>query len=49
MELNGHKKNSFYPRQTPADKAGIEIKGKNKWLVLIQNASKVNEDKNQIQ
>ncbi len=26
--------------QTPADKAGIEVKGENKWLTLIQNASK---------
>ena len=26
--------------QTPADKAGIKIKGENKWLTLIQNASK---------
>jgi transposase-like protein len=26
--------------KTPADKAGIEIKGKDKWLTLIQNASK---------
>jgi transposase-like protein len=25
--------------RTPADAAGIEIKGKNKWLTLIQNAS----------
>ena len=25
--------------QTPADKAGIEIKGKDKWLTIIQNAS----------
>jgi transposase-like protein len=25
--------------QTPADKAGIEIKGSNKWLTLIQNAA----------
>lgn len=25
--------------QTPADKAGIMIKGNNKWLTLIQNAS----------
>ena len=25
--------------QTPADKAGIEIEGENKWLTLIQNAS----------
>ncbi|MDE1812930.1 MAG: transposase, partial [Thaumarchaeota archaeon] len=24
---------------TPADKAGIEIQGDNKWLTLIQNAS----------
>lgn len=26
--------------KTPADKAGIEIQGDNKWLTLIQNASK---------
>jgi hypothetical protein len=25
---------------TPADKAGIEIHGENKWITLIQNASK---------
>lgn len=25
--------------QTPADKAGIEIQGDNKWLTLIQNSS----------
>ena len=25
--------------KTPADKAGIEVQGKNKWLTLIQNAS----------
>jgi hypothetical protein len=31
MGLNG---------MTPADKAGIEVKGDNKWLTLIQNASK---------
>jgi hypothetical protein len=24
---------------TPADKAGIEVKGKDKWLTIIQNAS----------
>ena len=30
MGLNG---------QTPADKAGIEVKGNDKWLTLIQNAS----------
>lgn len=26
--------------KTPADVAGIEVKGENKWLTLIQNASK---------
>jgi hypothetical protein len=26
--------------KTPADKAGIEIQGENKWITLIQNASK---------
>ena len=26
--------------QTPADKAGITVKGKDKWLTIIQNASK---------
>lgn len=26
--------------KTPADMAGIEIQGENKWLTLIQNASK---------
>jgi len=25
--------------KTPAEKCGIEIKGKNKWITLIQNAS----------
>jgi hypothetical protein len=25
--------------QTPADKAGIKVKGSNKWKTLIQNAS----------
>lgn len=29
MSLNG---------QTPADKAGIKIQGKDKWLTLIQNS-----------
>jgi hypothetical protein len=24
--------------QTPADACGIEVKGKNKWLTIIQNA-----------
>lgn len=26
--------------QTPADKAGIRVKGENKWMTLIQNASR---------
>ena len=26
--------------QTPAEKAGIEVKGDNKWITIIQNASK---------
>ena len=26
--------------QTPAEKCGIQIKGNNKWITLIQNASK---------
>jgi putative transposase len=26
--------------KTPAEKCGIEIKGDNKWITLIQNASK---------
>jgi hypothetical protein len=26
--------------KTPSEKAGIEIKGENKWLTVIQNASK---------
>lgn len=26
--------------KTPAEKCGIEIKGDNKWMTLIQNASK---------
>ena len=26
--------------QTPADKAGIQVEGENKWLTLVQNASK---------
>jgi len=30
MGLNG---------ETPAEKAGIRVEGKNKWLTLIQNAS----------
>jgi len=28
--------------RTPAEAAGIEVKGRNKWLTLIQNASKRN-------
>jgi hypothetical protein len=27
--------------KTPADKAGIEVKGKDKWMAMIQNASTV--------
>ena len=27
---------------TPADRAGIKINGNNKWITLIQNASKTN-------
>ena len=26
--------------ETPADRVGIKIKGNNKWITLIQNASK---------
>ncbi len=26
--------------KTPAEKAGIEVKGQDKWLTLIQNAKK---------
>jgi putative transposase len=28
-------------KRTPAEKAGIQIEGDNKWLTLIQNASKL--------
>jgi hypothetical protein len=28
--------------KTPSDKAGIEVKGKDKWMTLIQNASRQN-------
>jgi hypothetical protein len=28
--------------KTPADACGIEVQGENKWLTLIQNASKKN-------
>ena len=28
---------------TPADKAGIVVRGKDKWLTIIQNASTENE------
>lgn len=27
--------------KTPSEKAGIEIKGENKWMTLIQNAGKI--------
>ena len=33
--------------KTPADKAGIEVKGKDKWLTLIQNASAKYKDPKQ--
>jgi putative transposase len=29
-------------KNTPAEKAGIQIEGDNKWLTLIQNASNEN-------
>lgn len=29
---------------TPADRVGIKVEGANKWLTLIQNASKTNGD-----
>jgi hypothetical protein len=34
--------------KTPSEMCGIEIKGENKWITLIQNAkvSKVNKEKN---
>jgi hypothetical protein len=28
--------------KTPADKAGIEVQGDNKWITLIQNARRRN-------
>jgi len=31
--------------KTPAEKAGIEVKGKDKWLTLIQNASNSNDSR----
>jgi len=31
--------------KTPAEMCGIEIKGKNKWITLIQNASHMNVEK----
>ena len=33
--------------KTPAEKAGIKIEGENKWLTMIQNASKAKCDTNQ--
>jgi hypothetical protein len=30
--------------KTPADLAGIQIKGKDKWLTIIQNARKDSSD-----
>jgi hypothetical protein len=31
--------------KTPAEVAGIEVQGENKWLTLIQNASKQKQTK----
>ena len=31
--------------KTPSEAAGITIEGKNKWITLIQNASKANNPK----
>jgi hypothetical protein len=50
--LKGHQVSPNYIRphealdgKTPADVCGIEIKGENKWMTLIQNASsRANED-----
>jgi len=33
------KHTGLHEKKTPAEKAGIEVDGKNKWLTLIQNAS----------
>ncbi len=30
--------------QTPAERAGIKVEGENKWLTLIQNATRINMD-----
>jgi hypothetical protein len=35
--------------RTPADLAGIEVKGQDKWLTLIQNACKKKAHKSDIQ
>ncbi len=29
--------------KTPAQACGIEVEGNNKWITIIQNASKINE------
>jgi hypothetical protein len=34
--------------KTPAEAAGIEVRGKNKWVTIIQNASQNNERKEAI-
>ncbi len=31
--------------KTPADLAGIDVRGENKWITLIQNASKLRGEK----
>jgi hypothetical protein len=30
--------------ETPAERAGIKVEGQNKWLKIIQNASRINMD-----
>jgi hypothetical protein len=32
--------------RTPAEAAGIKVKGENKWITLIQNAAKPKSDSN---
>ena len=34
------KPHSVLNRMTPSEKCGIEVKGDNKWITLIQNASR---------
>ena len=44
--------NYFRPHEgignaTPAEKCGVKIEGDNKWVTLIENASKLRENVNQ--